>query len=343
MNARSQTKSIIRVPAVGIVVALLACVASRVFHDSRHHAEREISPYPGTGAQPPGLQAQLDLGDHLAMEGRVQDAARVFADAARAAPRDAQPYTRLGALAVQDHRPDYARANFLRSAQLNPSDPEVWHALGDLYARARLNHHAIEAYQHTIRLQPDDETAWRQLGVLETEAKHLGRGYDALKRAAILKPSDLAAQIDLGNCCLISGHLPEARQAFDFVLARKPDDPSALVGAAETGLQLDPSADGLRRAEDQSDRALTLSPNAHTHLVLGRIALMRKEYARAVNELSASLAVKSDDLAAYGYLSQAYAGMGRIDLARKASADYLRAEAQARTVPVRSDHGAGKE
>jgi predicted Zn-dependent protease len=100
-------------------------------------------------------------------------------------------------------------------------------------------------------------------------------------------------------------------------------------------MQLDPSPAGLAQAEQQAERALALNPTPHSHQVLGRIALSRKEYVHAASELNASLAVKSNDFSSYGYLSQAYAGMGRTDLARKASADYQRADARARAKPRR--------
>lgn len=320
--------------AVLIVLTLViaAALGVRLWHDhqaasapptlSAAEIERKAQ------AQPDNLQAQLDWGDLLAKNGRLQDAVPIFAHAARIAPQDARPYAWLGILAVQDHHPDIARVNFEQSVKIDPSQAEVWHALGELQAGAHSDHRAIDAYEHAVHLSPKDEIAWRQLGVLSIKIDQRARGHEALLQAVRLKPDDLTAQMDLGAADLTSGLLPEARQAFDTVLAHRPDDPEALVGAAEAAIQLDPSPANLSHTEQQVELALKSKPMARGHLVLGRIKLMERNYTAAAREFHRAYQLDRSQITAFTYLSQVYSGMHRPDLANQASDEFQKAYAK---------------
>jgi Flp pilus assembly protein TadD len=280
-------------------------------------------------SHPMDLPVQLDWGSALATAGHLDEAAEVFAHAAQIAPNDPRPYTLLGAVALRAHKTDYALANFRRSVELQPANPDVWHVLGDLYTQGHARRQALAAYEQALKLRPNDEVALRQLGVLATEANQLARGYQALEHAVTLDPKDMRAQADLGSCALAMGRLPDAKQAFETVLAQDPHSATALVGSAEVAIQLAPLPHTLTAAEQQVEQAIGYQDSAHAHLVLGRIKLTQRAYPQAVQQLTLSLRLNADQPIAYGYLSQAYAGMGRPDLARKASADYQRADAQA--------------
>lgn len=318
-----------------ILVCLLVAIATFEYESTRHTANSsrsltDMERHARENRQ--DLTSQLEYGNMLLKTGDRDKAMQVFAYAAKIAPRDARPYEGLAAVAFEDRRTDYARVNLEEAARLAPSDVTVWQTLAKLYMAMHDKPHALRAYQQVTHLKPDDERAWRQLGVLETEANLLAQGHESLLHAAALAPNDAEAQIDLANSDLLLGNLANAHAAYSKALTLKPDDPTALTGDAEALLQLDPSSNGLAKAEQQVTRALSLQPNAYGHLVLGRVYLQRRDYKKAVAEFQQALTLDRNQYRAYNYLSQAYASLGERGLARQAGEQFRQAYARAHTL-----------
>lgn len=324
----------------GVLLLLLLAVGLRVWHDrgpasasgtaASADLEREAH------AHPQDLKAQLDWGEQLQKNGRLQEAEQVFSNAMQLAPQDARAPVWLGILAVQANRPEAAIGYFLEGTRRNPNDADVWHTLAELYQKQGEDPKAVAAYERVTQLQPKNELCWRQLGVLDVHLNLQARGHEALQTAAKLDPNDIKAQSALGSLTLAMGLLPEAKQAFDVVLAHQPDDPTALAGMAKVCLQLDASTAGLEKASTLIDRAISQQPSATAYLIRGQIHLLRKEYAAAIADLNTALKTDPGQLAAYGYLSQAYAASGQPDKARKATADYATARLHAKQSAMRS-------
>ena len=97
-----------------------------------------------------------------------------------------------------------------------------------------------------------------------------------------------------------------------------------------------------RAADDTESEAIALRViadidpfDATAHAQLGKMALARKEYAPALIELQAALALGPPNLAeAHADIAEAYLGLGRKDDARKAA---LKALEQAPTYPRAQD------
>jgi cytochrome c-type biogenesis protein CcmH/NrfG len=59
-----------------------------------------------------------------------------------------------------------AEANYLAAARASPRDPEPWFRLGNVYFRRGSHDLAARAYEETLRVSPDHPKAWHNLGVV---------------------------------------------------------------------------------------------------------------------------------------------------------------------------------
>ncbi|HEV2472021.1 MAG TPA: tetratricopeptide repeat protein [Chthonomonadales bacterium] len=274
---------------------------------------------------PEDIGAVIAWGSELVQQGRLEDAGRLFAQAAQTDPHDARPFALLGALALKQGKPAYARVNFEQAARDNPSDPDVWDALGNLYANSSLRSKAPAAFERVVSLRPGDVTAWRKLGLLLEEGGHYTAGRKALEKALSLAPADGDIQDDLARNDLLLGSERQAEQLYATVLATRPQDPVALVGSAEAMLRRKVSAADLALAQRRVEMALQRLDSGHSHLILGRILLARKLYPQSVAELKKALQRNPGEPNPYAFLARAYQAMGNTAQAQQEAASYRNA------------------
>ncbi len=202
-----------------------------------------------------------------------------------------------------------------------------------------------------------------------TERPAPPRSVEALAELATKQPGSFVIQWSLGSALYERGDLDAARVALERAAALAPmaqgdTSPRALLAAiadkqgdaarardqlrhllewdhdnVEAARRLVTSA---RAAEDQESEAIALRViadidpfDATAHAQLGKMALARKDYAPALIELQAALALGPPNLAeAHADIAEAYLGLGRKDDARKSA---LKALEQAPTYPRAQD------
>ena len=202
-----------------------------------------------------------------------------------------------------------------------------------------------------------------------TERPAPPRSVEALTELAGKHPGSFIVQWSLGSALYESGDLDAAKAALERAAALAPmaqgdTSPRALLAAiADKQGDAARARDELRRllewdhdnveaarrlvtsaraANDTASEAIALRViadidpfDATAHAQLGKMALARKEYAPALIELQAALALGPPNLAeAHADIAEAYLGLGRKDEARKAA---LKALEQAPTYPRAQD------
>jgi len=320
-----------RLLVLGILLLLSTALGLRLWHERHVFTTPSLSPSDierRAKEQPENADAQIDWGDLLRQQGRLEEAGQVLAKASQMVPKDARPYTGMALVSLAQHQGVTAIGFVHESLKRDPGNASVWQGLAALSERLRRTDEAIAAYEKLTQLTPNDAMPWRQLGLLYTRQGQIFRGYSKLQRAVTLNPSDVLAQRYLGENAFLQGKFPEAQQAFARVAAVEPEDPVVLSVLAQIGVILDPTPGGLARAEQQATHSLAVKPSGAAHLALGQIHLARHEYNPAIAEFKAALVLDPDLLPAYVSLSQAYSRMGQPDLASKT--DRLHEEALAR-------------
>lgn len=304
---------------------MIAAVGLRIWLNPRHtlnlsdlQTRAHVHPYNSNDL--------IAYGDALLQAGKLDEAMNQFAAACRLSPGTASPFTGLGVVALQERKYLIAQANLKQSVKNDPHNSLVWFLLGEADSHLHKDQIAIKDYQQSVHLKPQNEAAWRQLGVLQTKRLLLAQGYQALQKAVTLKPDDLQAQSDFGSSALAQGQLTQAQQAYRKILASRPDDPEALTGEAQTEMQLDTSPAGLKKAEIQVQKALSLRPSSISWLTLGNILLIQRRYAQAIPALTSAIASDPKRTSAYILLSQAYSAVGNQRMSLKVNAEYRNIE-----------------
>ena len=88
--------------------------------------------------------------------------------AAPAAPVGVDPAVAMAEAETAYAARDWARAeaSYLAAARASPRDPEPWFRLGNVYFRRGSHDLAARAYEETLRVSPDHAKAWHNLGVV---------------------------------------------------------------------------------------------------------------------------------------------------------------------------------
>ena len=207
-------------------------------------------------------------------EGRREESATRFLEAAKLDPNHPEPFFQLGQ--YYQERSDQTRALrcFQKACRLNPGEPRASAALSDLY-RARgeheLNvrlltavtesrpdatvsrwawfrlglHHlqagepqrAVVCLQTAVKAAPDDAVALECLGDAYRQRGAYTSAVQAYSRAAALAEQPVYAQLQMADIRQLLGQLGEAEAGYQQTLAARPGFVPALKGLGETHLR----------------------------------------------------------------------------------------------------------
>jgi predicted Zn-dependent protease len=203
----------------------------------------------------------LLLGDAYREAGRLEDAEKVFAAAARDYPDSKPARSEYGRLLLAAGRTEEAIGELREAVRLDPRNALLQLDLGRAYEAAGRLEEAEAAYREGVRLAPRHPRGHYSLGRLllktgrrEEAEKELATHRElyerALKNASALPAR--AGELDLARTRLREG---DALRAFAMFQAL-PESADSLVGAAEALSQLGRHAEAVRVLE----KARALSP-----------------------------------------------------------------------------------
>ncbi|GFP90609.1 peroxisome biogenesis protein 5 [Phtheirospermum japonicum] len=93
------------------------------------------------------------------------DVSRLFNDAAKLSPDDADVHIVLGVLYNLSREYDRAIESFQTALKLKPRDYSLWNKLGATQANSVQSSDAILAYQQALDLKPNYVRAWANMGI----------------------------------------------------------------------------------------------------------------------------------------------------------------------------------
>jgi serine/threonine protein kinase/Flp pilus assembly protein TadD len=241
-----------------------------------------------------GDAANLDLGERnasLALRFNPNSASGIFSE---------------GLSLLYSGKPDAAVDYFSRSLRIDPGNPEI--ALNEAWAFRNLGRfkEAEQAFRNIIKERPNYWPAYDALGyVLWRQAKYseAAAEYDAASHAALNVAQPLA---NLGALYQELGDRDKAIAALNASLKISRNE-EALLALGDIAFE-----DGrYNEALDDYQQAADLSPKDHVawrniadcYAVLGKPALVQKNYAKAAAILSDSMAINSGDGAGWATLA----------------------------------------
>lgn len=187
---------------------------------------------------------------------RYSDAVSLLSHALSLDPRSAPCAMRLGLACLGQGNARAAERHLRASLALQPSAAEAWNGLGLVLRALGRPEEAIAAYQRATVLQPTMATAHEQLGALIADTRGFAPAIPHFRKAVELDPGLATAWCNLGLAQIQTGDIASGGVSLDTALSIHPDLPQALLGK---GL----ACQRCHRIEDAIhyyDRTLTVEP-----------------------------------------------------------------------------------
>jgi tetratricopeptide (TPR) repeat protein len=227
-------------------------------------------------------------GEILFGEDNMEEAAVVFEEVLNLKPNDIYAHSKLGVIYRKQGRMEEAASILKRGLEINPDDPSLHHALGDVYAWLGNDEEAVAEYQKAIDLDPEDEYAFRGLLSSRTKGRDAKSNISQLQK--VLK-------------------IPSRRQ--------NPHLHALLAKYLKQDKQYEAAADELREALKLQPRSL------YFQIQLAFCYSKLEQYSRVIELLEPIHRVRPRDPLITQALAKAYAGLDRIEDARRLLIDIL--------------------
>lgn len=215
-------------------------------------------------AEPDNYEALMTLSTAYHRLGRVEDARRYVERARDRFPDLAEPWSRLGGLALTSGNASEALAAMERAARIEPSNPTYLYNLGWLLDQADQDAAAVPYYERAISASSLSFEAMNNLALLEAASGRTGSALKLLDRAVESNPEDEAAYLNRGNFSAGRGEWKEALVDYRRVQEFNPANVFAIVEAARMQLELGRTDAALA----DLNRALNIDPNTLDAYVL---------------------------------------------------------------------------
>jgi len=190
--------------AAAIAIVLAGCAAAtglqvRYWRSSMTLFEHAVDVIPDN------YVAQLQLGNALAEQGRLDDAIARYGAALRVKPDLAKAHGNLGAVLAQQGKLDRAVAHYAEALRLNPDLPETHNNLGAALAGQGRIEEAIAHYENALRLKPGYPDAHANLGLALAAQGKIDLAIAHYAEALRLNPDQPGARYNLDRALAARG------------------------------------------------------------------------------------------------------------------------------------------
>ncbi len=162
--------------------------------------------------------------------GKLEQAARVYAQLRPRAPRHFDVWHLSGTVALQLGRATEAVTFLTQAHRLNPNDAVCLMRLGLAEMKQGRADAAVARLQTVVLRQPNFAEAWDNLGIARKLAGDLAGGIAAHERAVAIKPSHAQGWYNLGHALIMRGDAAGALAAHNRALREDPQHPLAHYG-----------------------------------------------------------------------------------------------------------------
>ena len=166
-------------------------------------------------------------GDALYMQARYADAARLYEQALRLKPDDADSHNNYGAAIAELGRLAEAISHYQEALRLRPQFADAYYNLGNALRLSNRNAEAASSYAHALRLRPNFAEGHNNLGIALRRMNRLTEAELSLREAILLRPHYPLAFVNLGLTLADSGRLVEALALYEEAMRLEPQNVDA--------------------------------------------------------------------------------------------------------------------
>ena len=261
----------------------------------------------------------IELGNLSMVDAPTPDpaeAARYFSRAVKLKPRSYAAHENLANALVDQKKFDGAIAEFRVAIKLNPGNPDMYHNLGEALLLQGKTPEAIATLELAIRIRPELHDAHFALAVALGSQGRQDEAIAAFREAIRLNPELIDAQdnvrIERGR----DGALAAFREAIRNVPRPVAVRPAVMVEVVNNEKARPPGA--------VQQEGFRLDPKAAGHIERGYAWITKRDFGKAIAELSE--AIRLEPGCSIAYIHRAFASSSKREY-DKAIADYDKAVA----------------
>jgi tetratricopeptide (TPR) repeat protein len=154
------------------------------------------------GAVDARMKGTLDTAQALHIQGRLSEAETYYREILQWQPDAVEALRGLGALAYQNGRVDEAAALFARGVTVRPDAADFHANLAEALRILKRSQQALKHVRKALALDPALPDAWNTLGLLTHDQGRHGEAETAYLEALRLRPAYAAAHVNLGATLL---------------------------------------------------------------------------------------------------------------------------------------------
>lgn len=168
------------------------------------------------------------------MEGRWDDAARIYQQELRANPAQAALWQRLADIHSRLKQHAQAAQDLEQASRLSPQDAPLWLKLSRAHAQAGNAAAAFAASGRALELDPDNVEVLRARAELAVWVDNRSAAEEAYQHLNRLVPGDPAATLGLARLAAWSGRTDAAVANYKAYLQQRPQDKAAWIDLVKT-------------------------------------------------------------------------------------------------------------
>ena len=227
------------------------------------------------------LEAWVNLGANLYMQGKLDEAVKAYKKALSINPNYAIAYNNMGNALKQLGKLKEALAAYKKALSINPDYSEAYYNIGNATQEQGKLDEAVKAYKKALSINPNYAAAYNNMGKALNQLGKLKEAITAYKKALSINPENAETYCNLGNVIHRQGDFEKAIAAYRKAIYLNPKHVEARYNMGNAFMQ----QGEIGKAIAAYNKVLSLNPNYDEAYYKLGLALNGVSFKRPVSDL----------------------------------------------------------
>jgi tetratricopeptide (TPR) repeat protein len=203
------------------------------------------------------------------------------------AQTEAQPARDRGASLYREGRFDEAARAFEQAAELDPGSLELWESLGWAYRKGGRPDDAREVWTRLLKVDPGRAPLWNQVAAIDIEREDWSAAVESLTMSLTFEPDVSHVRTRLAMALESAGRFEEAARAYEELARRDPQNLTAILRLASF---YERAGDAAKALEALSAASRRIPRYAHIFAIhIARLEARRADQAYAAGDFTRAI------------------------------------------------------